>query len=78
MESPLGCEGCRRSRADPGRAGHAIRQTQEAIESASAPGNVAALSVQLEDMRHEFDWRTFLDVHTTIWPAGPLPEPAEM
>jgi len=27
---------------------------------------VAALSVQLEDMRHEFDWRTFLDVHTTI------------
>ena len=57
--------------------GRRIKQTQQAIESATAPGDVAALSVQLEDMKHEFDWRTFLDVDTTIWPAEPLPEPAE-
>jgi hypothetical protein len=78
MESPLGCEGRRWSRANPGRTGKADQAAQQAIESATAAGDVAALSVQLEDMKHEFDWRTFLDVDTTIWPAGPLPGPAEV
>jgi len=49
--------------------GSLIKQTQSAIDSTSSAADKATLSVQLEDMRHEFDWRTFLDVDTTIWPA---------
>ena len=49
--------------------GSLIKQTQQALDSTSAPGVIAILSVQLEDMKHEFDWRTFLDVDETIWPA---------
>jgi len=49
--------------------GTRIKQTQQLMEVAPAPGDVAALSVQLEDMKREFDWRTFLDVDVTIWPA---------
>jgi len=48
--------------------GSLIKQTQSAIDSTSSAADKATLSVQLEDMRHEFDWRTFLDVDTTIWP----------
>ena len=50
--------------------GSLIKQTQHALDTATRPGDVATLSVQLEDMQHEFDWRTFLDVDETIWPAG--------
>jgi hypothetical protein len=49
--------------------GSLIKKTQSAIESATASGDVAALSVQLQDMQREYDWRTFLDVDATIWPA---------
>jgi hypothetical protein len=49
--------------------GSLIKQTEHALASAARPGDVATLSVQLEDMKHEFDWRTFLDVDETIWPA---------
>jgi hypothetical protein len=49
--------------------GSLIKQTQHAIDTATRPGDVATLSVQLEDMRHEYDWRTFLDVDKTMWPA---------
>jgi hypothetical protein len=58
--------------------GSLIKQTQHALDSTSAPGDIAILSVQLEDMKHEFDWRTFLDVDETIWPAEPLTEPVDM
>jgi hypothetical protein len=49
--------------------GSLIKQTQSAIDSTSSDTDKAILSVQLEDMRHEFDWRSFLDVNETIWPA---------
>ncbi len=73
----------RRSRAVPvlslAELGRRIKQTQQRDrERFTAPGDVAALSVQLEDMKREFDWRTFLDVDTTIWPAEPLSGPAEV
>jgi hypothetical protein len=58
--------------------GSLIKQTQRTLDSTSAPGDVAILSVQLEDMKHEFDWRTFLDVDETIWPAEPLTKPVDM
>jgi hypothetical protein len=58
--------------------GRRIKQTQQLVEIACTPGDVAALSVQLEDMKREFDWRTFLEVDTTIWPAEPQSESAEM
>lgn len=58
--------------------GTRIKQTQLLIKAASAPGDVAVLRVQLEDMKREFDWRTFLDVDKTIWPADRVGEPAEM
>jgi hypothetical protein len=49
--------------------GSLIKHTEHALAAAARPGDVATLSVQLEDMKHEFDWRTFLDVNETIWPA---------
>jgi hypothetical protein len=49
--------------------GSLIKQTQTAIQSTSSPADRAVLGIQLEDMQHEYDWRTFLDVDTTIWPA---------
>jgi hypothetical protein len=49
--------------------GSLIKQTQTAIQTASSAGDRAALGIQLEDMQHEYDWRTFLDVDETIWPA---------
>ena len=48
--------------------GSLIKRTQDALEAAG-PTDAALLGVQLEDMRHEYDWRTFLDVDKTIWPA---------
>jgi hypothetical protein len=50
--------------------GSLIKQTQHAIDSTSSPADKAILAVQLEDMRHEHAWRTFLGVDETIWPAG--------
>jgi hypothetical protein len=52
--------------------GSLIKQTEYSLATATRPGDVATLSVQLEDMKHEFDWRTFLDVDETIWPADPV------
>jgi hypothetical protein len=49
--------------------GSLIKQTQTAIQSTSSAADRAVLGIQLEDMKHEYDWRTFLDVTETIWPA---------
>jgi hypothetical protein len=49
--------------------GQRIKQTQQAIDSTSSAADRAILSVQLEDMRHEHAWRSFLDEEETIWPA---------
>ena len=48
--------------------GSLIKRTQDALETAG-PTDAALLGVQLEDMKHEYDWRTFLNVDKTIWPA---------
>lgn len=53
----------------PAELGSLIKQTQTAIQTTSSAGDRAALCIQLEDMQHEYDWRTFLDVDETIWPA---------
>jgi hypothetical protein len=49
--------------------GSLIKQTQTAIQGTSSAADRAVLGIQLEDMKHEYDWRTFLDVTETIWPA---------
>jgi hypothetical protein len=49
--------------------GSLIKQTQTVIQTTSSPADKAVLGIQLQDMQHEYDWRSFLDVTETIWPA---------
>lgn len=53
-----------------------IKKTQETLDATESVSDKLALQCQLDDMKRELVWRTFLGEQETLWPKNLLERPA--